>query len=184
MLCKGNRVSVIDDNINGVVLSVNGDKVVIETPDGFRLTFTSAELIKTDDIISFEDDVNEHNIADVKKYKDIHVSKHLPKTKKVKEKYAAVEFDLHIEQLVPNKKGMSNHEILTLQAETAKRHIEFAIKKRIPRIVLIHGVGEGVLKSELKFLLEKYEEILRFQDGNYQKYGQGATEIIFRQTSS
>jgi hypothetical protein len=31
---------------------------------------------------------------------------------------------------------MSNYDILTLQSETAKRHIEFAIKNRIPKIVL------------------------------------------------
>jgi hypothetical protein len=27
-----------------------------------------------------------------------------------------------------NKRGMSNYDILTLQSETAKRHIEFALK--------------------------------------------------------
>jgi dsDNA-specific endonuclease/ATPase MutS2 len=75
---------------------------------------------------------------------------------------------------------MSNYEILNLQMETAKRHIEFAIKNRIPKIIFIHGVGEGVLKSELDFMLGRYEEVY-FQDANYQKYGQGATEVGIRQ---
>ena len=52
--------------------------------------------------------------------------------------------------------------------------------RRIPKIVFIHGVGEGVLKSELDFMLGRYEEVY-FQDANYQKYGQGATEVGFKQ---
>ena len=77
---------------------------------------------------------------------------------------------------------MSNYDILTLQTETAKRHIEFAIKNRIPKIVFIHGVGEGILKAELDFLLGRYENIA-FQNANYQKYGFGATEIYIKQNS-
>ena len=90
------------------------------------------------------------------------------------------EFDLHIEKLVKNFRGMNNYDILTLQTETAKRHIEFAISNRIPKIVFIHGVGEGILKAELDFLLGRYEQI-SFKDGNYQKYGSGATEVYFKQ---
>lgn len=77
---------------------------------------------------------------------------------------------------------MSNYDILTLQTETAKRHIDFAIRNRIPKIVFIHGVGEGILKAELDFLLGRYENIV-FQDANYQKYGFGATEVYFKQNS-
>ena len=77
---------------------------------------------------------------------------------------------------------MSNFDILTLQSETAKRHIEFAIRNRIPKIVFIHGVGELVLKSELDFLLSRYE-MISFNDANYQKYGGGATEVYFKQSS-
>jgi hypothetical protein len=53
---------------------------------------------------------------------------------------------------------MSNYDILTLQSETAKRHIEFAIKNRIPKLFL-SMVGEGVLKAELDFLLGRYDNI-------------------------
>ena len=87
---------------------------------------------------------------------------------------------MHIEKLVKYKSGLSNYDILTLQMDTAKRHIEFAIKNRIPKIVFIHGVGEGVLKAELDFMLKRYDNI-SFQDANYQKYGLGATEVYFKQ---
>jgi dsDNA-specific endonuclease/ATPase MutS2 len=69
-----------------------------------------------------------------------------------------------------------------LQSETAKRHLEFAIRNRIPKIVFIHGVGEGVLKAELDFLFGRYDTI-SFQDANYQKYGLGATEVYIKQNT-
>ena len=75
---------------------------------------------------------------------------------------------------------MNNYDILNLQMETAKRQLEFAIKNKMPKVVFIHGVGEGVLKAELDFLLGRYENI-KFQDADYQKYGLGATEVYFIQ---
>ena len=78
---------------------------------------------------------------------------------------------------------MNNFDILTIQLETAKRHIDFAIKNRIPKIILIHGVGEGVLKSELEFLFGRYDDVT-FQDASYQKYGVGATELYFKQNKN
>ena len=60
--------------------------------------------------------------------------------------------------------------------------IEFAIKKRIPKIVFIHGVGEGVLKSELHFLFNNYP--VKYYDASYQKYGLGATEVYIYQNSN
>jgi dsDNA-specific endonuclease/ATPase MutS2 len=77
---------------------------------------------------------------------------------------------------------MSNFDILNIQLDTAKRQIEFAVRKRIPKIVFIHGVGEGVLKAELDYLLGRYDN-LKFYDANFQKYGVGATEVyIFQNT--
>jgi CTP:phosphocholine cytidylyltransferase-like protein len=75
---------------------------------------------------------------------------------------------------------MENHEILSLQLDTAKRQLEFAMQKRIQRIVFIHGVGEGVLKIELEYLFKRYEN-LKFYEANYQKYGLGATEVYLFQ---
>jgi len=93
----------------------------------------------------------------------------------------SMEVDLHINQLVKSTRGMQNHEMLNLQLETAKRRLEFAIQNRIQRIVFIHGVGEGVLKLELEYLFKRYD-CLKFYDANYQKYGQGATEVYIFQS--
>ena len=181
MFNKGDKVSVLDEAVDGVVLSVKDKVVTIETVDGFVMNFAANELIKIGDSGNLLDAMKGININEINKEKEIPKPRSFVKEKKDKNELPVPEFDLHIEKLVPNKRGMSNYDILTLQSETAKRHIEFAIRNRIPKIVFIHGVGEGVLKSELDFMLGRYDNIV-FQDANYQKYGGGATEVYFKQS--
>ena len=182
MFNKGDKVSVLDEAINGVVVSVKEKQVTIETEDGFVMTFFVNELIKVNDSSDLINSIGRINIGEVAKEKEIPKPRSFVKERKEKREISVPEFDLHIEKLVPNKRGMSNYDILTLQSDTAKRHIEFAIRNRIPKIVFIHGVGEGILKAELDFLLGRYDNIT-FQDANYQKYGLGATEVYFRQNN-
>ena len=75
---------------------------------------------------------------------------------------------------------MSNFDMLNIQLDTAKRQLDFAIGKRIQKVVFIHGVGEGILKEELHYLFKKYDN-LKYYDADYQKYGLGATEVYIYQ---
>jgi dsDNA-specific endonuclease/ATPase MutS2 len=93
-----------------------------------------------------------------------------------------MEVDLHIHQLVKSSKGMSNYDMLNIQLDTAKRQLDFAISKRIQKVVFIHGVGEGVLKEELRYLFNRYDNV-KFYDADYQKYGLGATEVYIYQNA-
>lgn len=178
----GDKVSVLDDAIDGVVVGVKNKDITIETTDGFMMTYFVNELIK----INKSSELNHINKSDT--LDKINIDKqpskkqNIPVFKSDKIERGVPEFDLHIEKLVKNPRGMSNFDILTIQTETAKKHLEFAIRNRIPKIVFIHGVGEGVLKAELDFMLKNFENI-SFQDANYQKYGLGATEIYFKQNT-
>lgn len=179
MFNKGDKVTVLDDVINGVVLSVNEDEVMVETEEGFELSFKAKELLRVDG----QDNLlknDTYSIDQIVREKETPKLRSFVKEKKSKKDEFVLEIDLHIEKLVSNKRRMSNHDILTIQIETAKRQIEFAILKRIPKMVFIHGVGEGVLKAELDFILGRYDNIF-FQDANYQKYGAGATEVYIKQ---
>jgi hypothetical protein len=179
MFSKGDKVTVLDEAIDGVVISIINGRVLVETTEGFELAFDPKELIKIGSSLDFN--LGNQNLNQIIKEKEIPRPRSFVKEKKPKE-MPVPEFDLHIEKLVKNSRSMSNYDILTLQTETAKRHIEFAIKNRIPKIVFIHGVGEGILKSELDFMLGRYDNI-SFRDANYQKYGLGATEVYIRQNA-
>lgn len=178
----GDEVSVLDDAINGVVIDIKNNEVSIETEDGFTMTYFVKQLIKNFKTSSLSQNIGSFNSNKIKQDKEIPKPRSFVKEKKTKGEIPPPEFDLHIEKLTKNYRGMSNFDILNLQAETAKRHIEFAIRNRIPKIIFIHGVGEGILKAELDFLLGRYDAI-SFRDANYQKYGTGATEVFIRQNS-
>lgn len=177
MINKGDKVTVLDDNINGVVTKIEGHLVYIATDDGFDLQFDKAEVIKVGNALS---NSVFHNIEKAIQEKKEPVKRSF--TKQKKENTNEVQFDLHIEKLVPNTKGMQPFDMLELQIETAQKRIDFAIKNRIPKIVLIHGVGDGRLRAEIEYILKRYEN-LWFQEANFQKYGQGAIEIHFKQNA-
>lgn len=173
----GDKVAALDDDLEGVVVEV-GQLVKIETTEGFLMDFNPRELVKIEKPIDeLPLDVDLNRVLQEKQ------TPKKPKSRKVKPKERnapPMEVDLHIEKLVNSFRGMSNFDILNLQLETAKRQLEFAMRKRIQKIVFIHGVGEGVLKAELDYLLNRYDN-LKFYDADYQKYGQGATEVYFFQ---
>lgn len=88
------------------------------------------------------------------------------------------EVDLHIHELTNSYRGMPNGEMLQIQLEHCRLAIESAIRQKEGRIVIIHGVGQGVLRAEVHQLLEGYAEI-EFHDASFRRYGRGATEVVF-----
>lgn len=170
----GDRVSVIDASIDGLVQAIDGELVTIESNDGFLMKFEASELVlKTIEQKDFSKfiDIRLESILEKEKSE----SKIKKTTVKTSKKQAPLEVDLHIHQLTDSIKGLSNFDLLSLQLDTAKKRLEFAIKKNIARVVFIHGVGEGVLKRELEYVLKKYP--VEIYPASFQKYGFGATEV-------
>ena len=176
----GDKVAVLDDDISGVVIKVQNNEISVETTDKFVMTFFVNELVKINNSNELSGFFSTQSLGSVLKDKEEPKKRSFVKEKRSRKDEFVLEVDLHIEKLVPSKRGMSNYDILTLQMETAKRQLDFAIKNRMPKVVFIHGVGEGVLKAELDFMLGRYDTI-SFQDANYQKYGLGATEVYIKQ---
>lgn len=176
----GDKVSVLDEDISGIVVAVKSPNVTLETEDGFHLEFPESQLVVIPKTMSLKDADAFNSLAGEKIKEDV-VGKKRQKPSRSKERYQPpMEVDLHIHQLVSTTKHMSKHDILNYQLDTARRQLEFAIRKRIQRIVFIHGVGEGVLKTELDYLLSRYDNITHY-DADYQKYGLGATEAYIYQ---
>jgi dsDNA-specific endonuclease/ATPase MutS2 len=123
---------------------------------------------------------NEQSLDEVIKEKEAFKKRNIPKIKPKERTQPAMEVDLHIHQLTNSTKHMNTYDMLTLQMDTAKRQLEFAIRKRIQKVVFIHGVGEGVLKTELEYLFGRYNNV-KYYDADYQKYGLGATEVYIYQ---
>lgn len=174
------RVSVLDDDLSGRVIEVSGPTVTIETTAGFELSFDASELVKIKDNLLNTSSFSGQSLQKILSEKSSKKRAEIPKKKTKARQTPPMEVDLHIHQLLSSTKGMQNHDMLNLQLDTAKRRLDFAISKRIQRVVFIHGVGEGVLKLELEYLLKRYEGI-DFYPADYQKYGHGATEVYIFQ---
>jgi dsDNA-specific endonuclease/ATPase MutS2 len=174
----GDLIEVLDDTTRGVIYAIAGDRITVESTEGFRFTFHPSEIVRITGQQRLL--VSNEEAARAKLQEQKEAGLRSRRTKKRERETGKMEVDLHIHQLVPSTRGMTTFDILNLQLETAKRQLDFAIQKRIPKVVFIHGVGEGVLREELKYLFGRYDN-LRFYDADYQKYGLGATEVYIFQ---
>jgi len=175
----GDKVMVLDDNISGVITKISGSTLTLESSEGFEFEFEAHELIPYKNQNLSSRIFGDQSLDEVIKEKEIPEKQKVPRIKPKERNLPPMEVDLHIHQLTTSTKNMNNYDMLNLQLETAKRQLEFAIRKRIPKVVFIHGVGEGVLKTELEYLFGKYN--VKFYDADYQKYGLGATEVYIYQ---
>ena len=171
----GDRVEVLDESISGVITFIVSDCITILTTEGFEMKYSEKELILANSTLS-DYDMIPMNISKIISEKTTKKVKNSKKIKPKDRKLPPMEVDLHIHQLVPKSKGLDNYEMLNIQLDTVKRQLEFAFSKKIQRIVFIHGVGEGVLRTELEYLFKRYDNI-KFYDADFQKYGIGATEV-------
>lgn len=112
--------------------------------------------------------------------------KHLPdQQKNILQQKAQMpdHIDLHIEKLIPSHHHLSNTEILQIQISQFKSFLEKAIRLQLDKIYIIHGVGKGVLRTEIEKCLKQYPEIVSSNNQFHPRFGFGATEIILQKSS-
>ncbi|MDB4297708.1 Smr/MutS family protein [Flavobacteriaceae bacterium] len=174
----GAIVIVKNSVVKGKIISLFKDKVMVLDQDGFELPYKPTDLIEVPVEQSELSKYSDINNKMLRQKSNLKTTKYSSFKKDKQAKYGVtMEIDLHIERLVKSRSGMSNGDVLNKQLDTANHKVEFAIKNRIPKIVFIHGVGEGVLKEELYRIFNRHS--LSYCDASYQKYGLGATEVTF-----
>ncbi|HAA00594.1 MAG TPA: Smr/MutS family protein [Flavobacteriales bacterium] len=170
----GDRVTFLNEAGNGIVraLTVKG-KALVETADGLEIEYPLKYLVKMPDETDYSlPHANEQAFIRGK----LRSENKAKKKTTVREKI--LEIDLHIYELTDNHRGLSNADMLRMQLQAFKRKMEEAQRKRVQKLIVIHGVGEGVLRSEIRTALRQYENI-EVLDADYAKYGRGATEVRF-----
>lgn len=105
-----------------------------------------------------------------------------PRIKKAKKRTPGeiLEIDLHIEALLDDTRGLSNSEILKYQLDKFHEVLQENAKHKGQRIVFIHGVGNGVLKSDIIKVLKRNRIKYDYQDASFREYGYGATMVIIK----
>lgn len=174
----GKKVGFLSERGTAVILEIRGKKVLVEDCDGFERELLVSEIIE----IHSSPKKVEPTSSDVanEKLKGVIKTRKEQKVQQSKQHRGLVEWelDLHIEELVESIAGMSNAEIVLKQLHAFKNKFIAAKSQRVDKLVVIHGVGEGVLRNEIRSFLHKQEGI-EFEDADFRKYGKGATLVIF-----
>lgn len=90
------------------------------------------------------------------------------------------EVDLHIEALREDWPQLNGEEILRYQLEHFRRCLEAAAAKGFEKIIFIHGVGNGTLRTEIHKRLGKSLGVKTFKDARKDRFGYGATEVFLK----
>lgn len=118
----------------------------------------------------------------IKELGEKEVNKHQnPKSqlKSPKKTSEIVEVDLHIEALLDDISGLSKGEMLEHQITKFEDTLKEYKGRKGQRIVFIHGVGNGRLKTDIRNSLQRKFK-LDYQDASFREYGYGATMVILR----
>jgi hypothetical protein len=190
-LRRGERVKFLNDQGEGIVVAFpRKGWILVEDREGFTYEHPEEELVPVGNWNKEYDkyettqpdimDVVERNLDPQVARKANAQFKLLYKNKdatNVRRKGETMEVDLHIHELLDKHNHLSNGEIVQIQLEHFERTLRLAEEKKISRVVFIHGVGQGVLRAEIRKILHNYYPNCTFMDGPYNEYGFGATEV-------
>ena len=180
----GDKVRFINDIGEGIVLKIlSSTSVLVENEYGFEQTHNISELVNVKgssdykiDGILFNESVQDKINSDKKAKEESDLQRKFRNLSKYSNDDKLV-IDLHIEELIDSHNGLSNYQIIQIQLREFRKGLNNAINNKVKKLIIIHGVGEGVLKSEIrKELNHNYSDYKHF-DANYSG---GATEIVLK----
>ena len=192
----GQRVKFLNDVGSATVVRVEGEQVVVEDEDGFERTVGVRELMAAPDP---EQEAKSYgdNVPDLAKLlvqevgekrmrslqKEFEVKYHNSKATNMARRDAHMEVDLHIHELVDDQSGLPDRAKLAIQMNHFDRMMDIAKREKLRRIVFIHGVGQGVLRHQIRTSLEQHHPDCSYREGDPRRYGSGATEVWLGQAS-
>jgi dsDNA-specific endonuclease/ATPase MutS2 len=173
-LHPGDRVRLLDAEGEGTVVHIAGQRISVDM-DGMEMQFDARELVRVEHDGLLRNHTTPVEITQKDRALRTQGKQKLADLHEVHQ--AVYELDLHIHELLDHYGHMSNGEILQHQMQACRSFVREAIEKRYKKIVLIHGVGEGVLKQEIHRFLDQLSHI-EYHDAPYRTYGYGATEVL------
>ncbi|QQV03201.1 MULTISPECIES: Smr/MutS family protein [Chryseobacterium] len=154
----GDQISVLDEDLSGIITSVNGNTVTFKDEYGFTYQYPKEMLVPKNASI----------------YENMEVVKKAEPRKVVSKKHDKnpLILDLHFHNLVRNPHDYNSFERLFIQKEKLIETISFCRKNHLKRLEIVHGIGDGVLQQMVWDILESQtnldfynKEILHHQSG-------------------
>ena len=194
----GSEVKFLNDVGGGIVLEIFSDGTAsVEGEDGFDMKYNLTELMLVSDSITEQEEEYNNKLPDLAKIiaQDVNEERQKLIQKDFEIKYANVRatnqqrrgehmvIDLHIHELIDDQSGLQDRTKLDIQLNHFERMMRIAGEQRVKRVIFIHGVGQGVLRNQIRTRLDSYYPDCTVRDGNPREYGAGATEVILGQSS-
>lgn len=163
----GQKIVFLHEEGGGTVIAIEANgRIKIQDDDGFNRICLKSEIAPV---------VGKHDVNEVV-IEESDLFDYTLRSKKNKDHFERWEIDLHIEELVDSHYGWTNRQILDHQLRCFRQFMSKARINKVRRVIAIHGVGEGVLRFELREWLKRQSD-LEFLDADYKEYGQGATQV-------
>jgi dsDNA-specific endonuclease/ATPase MutS2 len=160
-----------------VIVRIEGERAIVEDENGFERSCQIQELVK---MHLQKDDFERHDLNVPIVQKESKRERKNPNQVNTR-KSTVPEIDLHIESLTESNSGMSNAEIMVIQLRSLDHFFNEMVNVRVRKFIIIHGVGEGTLKSEVRKFIKSKKGAYCY-DADFRKYGIGATEVEIRFT--
>ncbi|MFK7796613.1 MAG: Smr/MutS family protein [Aureispira sp.] len=90
------------------------------------------------------------------------------------------ELDLHAERLVEDTSEFTPSELFELQLQALDTFITQAAFLEIKEVFIIHGLGKGKLREGVELYLRYHGDIKTYKNEFHEKYGFGATRVVFK----
>ena len=180
----GIKVKFLDEKGEGIVTGfASQDIVLVSIDEGFVIPFPRKKLVPVkDENLSISGSKKTETTSPSKSGKPVKSKIKYIKSNKTSKawllkpgKANTFEVDLHLEEILNNTSGMSNADKIIFQIAYFEKCLQEAQMRNLKRFVVIHGVGAGRLKEEIRMLLTGKN--IKFSDASYRNYGFGATDI-------
>lgn len=154
----GDTISVVDDNLSGILTAIHRNTVIFEDEYGF------SHEVPVDKVVP-------KNAA---LYQQVPVVPKAEPRKNVSKKHDKnpLVLDLHFQNLVSNPHDYDAFERLFIQKERLLEMLRFCRKNNLKKLEIIHGIGDGTLQKMVYETLEGQtkldfynKEILHHQSG-------------------
>lgn len=160
----GDRVSVVDEDIRGIVLHIKNQQVEIEDKYGFTYIFSQNQLVLQDEELYHKEPLQKkeetHKITPPKRLKN------------------EIKLDLHFDKLVKTPESYQAWERRAIQKEKLLDTLDYCKKNFIKKLLIIHGLGDGILQEMVYDTLRGYSGI-EYDENEFFKHFSTSVEVSF-----
>ncbi|GIV26521.1 MAG: mannonate oxidoreductase [Bacteroidia bacterium] len=151
---------------------------IILLKDNFSLS--ASEIVKSQSSQNIRVHLSDVDLKKIQQLKEKPFYSTQKQSQSVRKHQDELILDLHIEELVENPGNLSAHQKLQIQLDVFQKEIHNAIAQHVRKITIIHGVGNGRLKYEVREYLKTLSEVKSIEDAPYKLYGFGATDVYLK----